>query len=185
MGQNEKKILAIQDAFMRLYAHDQVHEITVKRLCEEVGLARTAFYYYFSDIYDVLESIEDKLIGDLKEINQDFFAQDFYQITKDQFVYFFDTLRYIKENRSWFKTLLNRSRDGQFIYKWKKIINQDFSRKYHRDKIVPENEPMVLEMISSACIGAYTYWVNHLDDISMEEVAKEVLYRLCRDFISE
>lgn len=185
MGQNEKKVLAIQTAFMHLYEHEQVHEISVKRLCEEVGIARTAFYYYFSDIYEVLESIEDKLIEDLKTINHDFFAQDFYQITKDQFVYFFDTLRYIEENSSWFKILLNRSRDGQFIYKWKKIINEDFSRKYHRDKIVPENEPMVLEMISSACIGAYTYWVNNLNNVTMEEVAKEVLYRLCHDFISE
>lgn len=185
MKKNEKKKLDIQNAFMQLYAHDPVHDITVKRLCEEAGIARTAFYYYFSDIYEVLESIEDQIIEDLQEINSSFFAQDFYQQSKEQFVYFYDTLNYIRERSFWFKTLLNKSRDGQFIYKWKKIMNADFAKKYHRDRILLEEEPLVLEMISSGCIGAYTYWVNHLDEISMEVVAKEVLYRLCQDFIAD
>lgn len=170
---------------MELYVRNQVYEISVKKLCEKVGITRTAFYYYYSDIYEVLESVEDKLISDLQEINKNFFAQDFYQVSKDQFTYFYDTLRYIQENSFWFRTLLNKSRDGQFIYKWKKIINEDFSRKYHRDRIKLENESLVLEMISSGCIGAYTYWVNHLDEVSMENVAKEVLYRLCHDFITD
>jgi len=185
MAGNETKILNIQNAFMELYAHNAVHEISVKKLCEEAGITRTAFYYYFSDIYEVLEAIEDRLISDLKEMNRSFFAQDFYQMSKDQFVYFYDTLTYIRERSSWFRTLLNKSKDGQFIYKWKKIINEDFAKKFHRDRIVLENETLVLEMISSGCIGAYTCWVNNLDTISMETVAKEVLYRLCGDFIRD
>lgn len=183
MTKNEKKVLDIQNAFMELYARHQVHEISVKKLCEQVGIARTAFYYYYSDIYEVLESIEDKLIVELSEINRDFSAQDFYKVSKERFTYFYETLGYIKDHAFWFRTLLNKSRDGQFIYKWKKIINEDFSKKFHRDRIVLENEPLVLEMISSGCIGAYTYWVNNLDEVSIEAVAKEVLYRLCHDFI--
>ncbi len=185
MGQTDEKVLRIQKAFMGLYARNQLHEISVKKLCEEVGITRTAFYYYFSDIYEVLESVEDQLIHDLKQINTDFYAQDFYLQPKDQFVYFYDTLDYIRDHSDWFRILMNKSRDGQFIYKWKKIMNEDFSKKYHRDKIVLENEPLVLEMISSACVGAYNYWVHHLEDISREVVAKEVLYRICRDFITD
>jgi len=184
MAANDKAFL-IQDAFMRLYEHNAVHEISVKKLCEEAGITRTAFYYYFSDIYEVLESIEDLLIADLKRINTSFYAQDFYQQPRDQFVFFYDTLNYIRERSFWFKTLLNKSRDGLFIYKWKRIINEDFSKKFHRDRIRLEEEELVLEMISSGCIGAYTYWVNHLDEVSMEAVAKEVLYRLCQDFIAD
>ena len=185
MTNNEKKVYEIQDAFMHLYAHQAMHEISVKKVCESLSISRTAFYYYFSDIYEVLESVEDQLINDLKEINVNFFAQDFYKQSKEQFVYFYDTLNYIREHSFWFKTLLNKSRDGQFIYKWKKIMNSDFSKKFHRDRIALEDEQLVLEMISSGCIGAYTYWVNNLETVQMETVAKEVLYRLCFDFIKE
>lgn len=168
---------------MQLYEKEALHKISVKSVCETAGISRTAFYYYFSDIYEVLESIEDMFTSNLKKINEMFYAQDFFQQTQDQFVYFYDTLNYIRENSYWFKILLNKSRDGMFIYKWKKTINEDFSKKFHRDHIILDDEPLVLEMISSGCIGAYTYWVNHLDEISMETVAKEVLYRLCKDFI--
>lgn len=172
----------IQDAFMKLFAENELHKITVKRLCLEIGMTRTSFYNYYSDIYDVLESIEDLLVSDLKNLNRSFFTYDFHHCTKQKFVYFYDTLIYIQEHAFWFKTLLNKSRDGQFIYKWKKIIKEDFSKKFFAEKIFLENEEVVLEMISSGCIGAYTYWVNNLNKVNMEIVAREVLYRLCSDF---
>ena len=43
----------------------------------------------------------------------------------------------------------------------------------------------MLEMISSGCIGAYTYWVNNLDKVPIEVVEREVLDRLCQDFFRE
>ncbi len=183
MVEFEKVYRQIQNAFMNLFSEKQLHEITVKMICAEVGIARTTFYNYFSDIYEVLESIENLLISDLKEINKSFFQQNFHGCKCDNFDYFYSTLLYIQKNNLWFRTLLNRSKDGQFIYKWKKIIKHDFGLKYQYEKIKLENEALVLEMIASGTIGAYMYWVNNFNEISIEVVAKEVLYKLCRDFI--
>lgn len=119
----------IKDVFMELYGNMQIHEITVKMICEKVGIARTSFYKYFSDVYEVLEHIEDTLISDLEEMNRTFALQDFHRCRCESFTYFYNTLSYIKEHEKWFRVLLNKSRDGQFIYKWKKIMKTDFRAK--------------------------------------------------------
>lgn len=175
----------IQDAFMKIFSEKELHEITVKSVCDKAGIYRTTFYNYFSDIYDVLQSIEDMLITNCEERNKAFV---YYRFKKDDYRkagHFRPTLLYIKENDFWFRTLLNKSKDGLFIYKWKKVIKQDFLKKFRYEKIDIKEEELVLEMISSGCIGAYTYWVNNLDKVPIEVVEREVLDRLCQDFFRE
>ena len=172
----------IQNAFMEFFYKKELHEITVKGICEKVDIPRTSFYYYFADVYEVLESIEDLLIESCAERNKSFVS---YRFKKDGYSkegHFRATLLYIKENDFWFRTLLNKSKDGLFIYKWKKVIKRDFLKKFRYEKIDLKEEELVLEMIASGCIGAYTYWVNNLDKVPIEVVEREVLDRLCQDF---
>lgn len=172
----------IQDEFLSLYNEKSIHQITVKELCDSVNIPRTSFYNYFSDIFEVLESIEDQLIIDLSQINSGFAAYDLHGCNRENFDFFTKTLEYIVEHEFWFKVLLNKNRDGHFIYKWKKIIKRDFSEKYFMENIQLENEPLKLEMIASGCIGAYIYWINNFSHISKDVIAKEVLFALCQDF---
>ncbi len=183
MAKYEDVSLKIQDTFIRLYEKKEIHTISVKALCAEVGIPRTSFYNYYSDIYDVLESIENQIISDLKYINRDFYRQDFRNCKKEEFAYFLPTLHYIRDHIFWFRVLMNKSQSGQFIYKWKKIIKEDFSDKYHKDDISLGNEDMMLEMISSGCMGIYTYWVNNPESVSIETLIQEALFYLCHDFI--
>lgn len=175
----------IQDAFMKIFAKKPLHEITVKSVCDRAGIFRTTFYNYFSDLYEVLESVEDLLVANCQERNQTFVSYQFRKGQYDQAGHFRSTLLYIKENEFWFRTLLIKSRDGMFIYKWKKVIKEDFLKKFRHENIDIKEEELVLEMISSGCIGAYTYWVNNLDHVPIEVVEREVLDRLCRDFFVE
>jgi len=173
----------IQDSFMEFYANREIHEITIQMICKKVGIARTTFYNYYSDIYELLETIEDEFINHLKSLNRTFELVNF-QIYKEPFGqpfnYFYETLEFIRENGPYFRTFLNKN--GQFIYKWKKIIKDDFRKKYKYEKISLTNMDLVLEMIVSGVIGSYTYWGNHLEEITISEVS-EVLYKLCKDFI--
>lgn len=174
-----KKIL---NEFMKLYAKKHLHEITVKELSERVGIARTAFYNYYADIYEVLESIEDMLIFQLKEMNRSFYLMDL----KDNNIktgFFEQTLQFIRENADWFRILLDKGRDGQFIYKWKNIIKEDFALKFSYENLVFKDENLILEMIASAAIGMYMYWVNNLEKVSPQDMEQEAIYRLCRGFL--
>lgn len=186
MNQNQDTIVKkIQDTFILCFQKKELHEITVKEICEHAEIPRTSFYHYFSDVYEVLESIEDLLVLGCKERNASFVTYVFEKKEYGKRGHFRETLLFIEANAQWFRTLLNKGKDGLFIYKWKKVIKEDFQKKFKYEKIYIPEEELVLEMIASGCIGAYTYWVNNLDSVPIEVVEREVLDRLCQDFFKE
>ena len=147
MSQYKDKQKEIKDTLIQLLKKKPIHKIPVKEICDSLYMARSTFYSYYSDIYDVMEHIRDR-----------------------------------KET---FQVLMNAANNGTFIYKWKKIISEDFADKYHYERCIPENEGLVLEMISSTIIGAYTYWINNDELISVETIAKELFRKTCTDFITK
>ncbi|MFQ8900568.1 MAG: TetR/AcrR family transcriptional regulator [Lachnospira eligens] len=50
--------------FLNMLKRKNIDRVTVTDICEECGINRNTFYYYFSDIYDVLDSV---LIEETKE----------------------------------------------------------------------------------------------------------------------
>lgn len=61
MAQFTKK--AITDTFLELLNEKRLDRITVKDIVTKCGVSRKTFYYYFDDIYDLLE----KNLEDLKQ----------------------------------------------------------------------------------------------------------------------
>jgi AcrR family transcriptional regulator len=56
------------DAFWALYCEKRIEKITVKEITQKAGYNRGTFYEYFTDIYDVLNQIEESLIPTLDEL---------------------------------------------------------------------------------------------------------------------
>lgn len=48
---------ALRDSFLNLAAKKPVEKITVRDIVEDCGVNRNTFYYYFSDIYALLEDL--------------------------------------------------------------------------------------------------------------------------------
>ena len=48
---------AIMDAFLRLLQHKPFRKVTVRDIVEECGVNRTTFYYYYQDIYAIVEDL--------------------------------------------------------------------------------------------------------------------------------
>ena len=61
---------AIMKCLMDMLKTQSVEKITVKDICETCEINRNTFYYYFSDIYDVLDSVfaeETKMLLELED----------------------------------------------------------------------------------------------------------------------
>lgn len=58
---------AIMDSFLRLMEKKPLDKITVRDIVDDCGINRNTFYYYFQDIYAVLEEQCDILIGALPQ----------------------------------------------------------------------------------------------------------------------
>ena len=54
---------AIMDAFLRLLLKKPFRKITVRDIVEECGVNRTTFYYYYQDIYAIVEDIADMALA--------------------------------------------------------------------------------------------------------------------------
>ena len=58
---------AIVASFLRLAAKKSPDKITVRDIVDDCGVNRNTFYYYFQDIYAVLEALCDDLFASLPE----------------------------------------------------------------------------------------------------------------------
>ncbi len=56
----------------RLMQKKSIKEITVKELVEEVDINRSTFYLHYTDIYQMLESIEAELMDEITHLVADF-----------------------------------------------------------------------------------------------------------------
>ena len=52
----------LMEAFWQIYCEKRIEKITVKEITMKAGYNRSTFYEYFTDVYDVLEQIENSLI---------------------------------------------------------------------------------------------------------------------------
>ena len=48
---------AIQSSFLKLLSEKPFNKITVRDIVEECGLTRNTFYYYYEDVYDIVDEI--------------------------------------------------------------------------------------------------------------------------------
>jgi len=63
--QETKKKLA--DAFMELYAKNDINRIPIKAITDLAGFNRATFYIYYEDVYDLREQIEASFLEKMTE----------------------------------------------------------------------------------------------------------------------
>lgn len=166
----------IKTTFAQMYLEQGLAGLSVSRVCTAIPMARSTFYAYYTDLYAVLDEIIAELIENLYRINTRFRHTDLGAYHKGLPMAFVDdTLAYIKDNQLYFRALLRNS-ESLFIYKWKQIISHHFREKFMQDRVDIRQIDLVLECIASSVIGSYTYWVNHLEQVPVEDL-KDILMR--------
>ena len=68
MQKDTKK--AIKDTFLELLRTKPFDKITVRDVVETCGINRNTFYYYYSDIYDLLEEVFKKELTELVTVHE-------------------------------------------------------------------------------------------------------------------
>lgn len=57
-----------------------------------------------------------------------------------------------------------------YTAKWKDAIKYHFKLRFPEKTAVP-NRGLIMEVIASAVIGAYTYWMEHPDEVDTQKLA--------------
>ncbi|MCQ4638588.1 TetR/AcrR family transcriptional regulator [Anaerovorax odorimutans] len=158
------------NAFIELYKEKPIEKISVKEITDAAGYNRATFYIYYKDIYDVLESIENRLLqfyetnlnnlveGTLEKISPASF--DFLKIITD----------FYHSNEKEFPILMTK--DINFLNSVKKIAKQAL---LHRQSPVFFNDygeiEYIIEYQLSAVIGVLNAWIAKKQDISFEKLS--------------
>lgn len=141
-------------------------------------MARTTFYNYYQNTIEIRSEIENEIINGFLLIYKEFSDTDFSKFKIGETVPILEeTLFYIKSNFKIFKAFLGKYPNYVFISKWKKIIKDSFRKIWSKEKIEFSNVELMLEMTASAIIGAYTYWLEHENEIEIKAFAKELSTR--------
>ena len=57
----------IIDAFLKCYENNRIEQITIGDIAREAKINRGTFYYYYKDIYDLMEHIEQQIFKEVAE----------------------------------------------------------------------------------------------------------------------
>lgn len=153
------------DAFWTLYCEKRIEKITVKEITQKAGYNRGTFYQYFTDIYAVLEEIEEFLIPTLDELPPITMDDANIGMPIDMFVKLYE------QNSKYYSVLLGDNGDPAFASKLKNstkpILKQAISEKYDLNPIEVD---FILEYVLSAMIGIMSYWFKQDKVLSAEDL---------------
>lgn len=160
----------IAETLLKLMDSQPYSKISVKAICENVPISRTAFYHYFHDKEEIVSYfIEQDFLKNcfpifkfhLKERG----AQTFFSYLKDH-KSFYTKLYYTDQGECLFKFLKNAYRIG--FERRQEYTQQDVRKKS------PINPEVFSQYSCSGLAAVVIYWIKNNMDIPEKVIAKEL-----------
>lgn len=156
------------DAFWQLYEKKDINKIKVQEICDIAGYHRNTFYHYFTDVYDVLGQIEDRIINELIENSDDGIVFYKGENTAKRFADVYE------KNKKYFKLLADDEKGSRFPSKMKKALKDINGKIFDFCDDKKKNE-YIHEYKLSGSIAAILYYFKEGDGLSLEEILELVL----------
>lgn len=159
----------LRDGLAKLLQKKSIGEITVKELVDAVDINRSTFYLHYTDIYNMLESIEEELLGEITD------AIRTHPIGVDEstFPFIEDIFCILTKNREICAALLGPNGDGTFLYQIEHIIEENSMkalRLYFADSI--EDLKYTYSFCLAGCLGVIKTWLGGPSAESPTHMAK-------------
>lgn len=160
---------AIMYSLLKLLQEKSIDKITVKDICELCEINRNTFYYYYNDIYQVIEELIK--IETEKSLKEDQKYESFYED-------FLKKYHLILEHKKAVYNLYN-SKNRYLILKYFQDITEDFVEKYVLKEVkgknlLPEDIKFIIDFYSSSMIGNTLRWMQK----GMQEKQEQLIYKL-------
>ena len=162
----------INKMFLELLQEKEFEEITVTELAERANIARKTFYLHYEDIYDLLDSVIEIHISELKKTsssNRGISGQE------ADFLWF----KYIEDNFLFFSKMLG-SRSTEYFRK--QLLNFLIDDTDQEMKILIKDEKdreVAVQFFSYGILGLLEWWLNNEHPESAETISQRttVLYQ--------
>jgi AcrR family transcriptional regulator len=150
------------DAFWQIYRTKRIDKITVRDITLKAGYNRSTFYEYFTDVYDVLEQIEESILPDPKELPQIDFSGSEMHDNIDDLLKIDDFGKMFYGRSNYYTVLLGENGDPNFLLKLKNSMTPKVKLLMIANGVPDDFElEYILEFTTSAMIGVLNHWFTH------------------------
>ena len=170
---------AIIDSFFLLVREKDIDRISVSDVIKKAGIVRSTFYNHYENIPALVTAVEDKTIGDIFSLMDEFHPGNNHDICKS----FYSTLCEYTKNNPFLASLLQSPRGDAFFEKAMKMFHRYVARVTQAVAPDPANQEEFSYFIACAIgstVGILHKWIA--DDF--RATADEVADILTRFFLS-
>lgn len=164
----------IRESLTKLLLEKKLQKISIANLCENAGINRSTFYSHYSDIYDLMEEIEDEMMAEFLDTLRDVEFSKIYSDNETLIATYVQIFEFLKRNSDMCIFLISENSDRKLV----KTLFQTAKKKTVEEykKMYPDATYKKLEMlyafIASGCIGLLELWINNGMKESSEEMAE-------------
>lgn len=153
---------------IQLMGEKDIKDISVKELSDLADINRGTFYLHYSDIYDMVDKIEDELFVEFNSIlDRDLTATR--QILSPQPI-LLDIFTFLERHRNLAEVMIGPHGDLAFVNRLKSLVEERLWHLTKQEQPSP-NYGYNYAFIVSGYIGVIELWLNHSDPRSPEEMA--------------
>lgn len=153
----------------KLMQNQSIKEITVKQLVDEVDINRSTFYLHYTDIYNMLDEIEQELLQAIID------AINAHPIgfNENTFPFIADMFTILVKNKDICTALIGPNGDSTFIYKIEEIIKENSMKALGHDAASSlEDLKYSYAFCLTGCVGLIKTWLSSNGNESPEHMAK-------------
>lgn len=169
-----KTKMQLRQGLARLMQKKSIKEITVKELVDEVDINRSTFYLHYTDIYQMLEKIEEEAMADIREAMEG--CPDDCTEREKIIPFLARFFSIMDSNRDLSLAFLGPNGDMDFVERIETLI----ANKFLKQSSFPATDSEIRYAYAfclSGCIGMIKTWLSRTEHESPEAMA-ELTYHL-------
>ena len=161
--------MILQNSLFELLKQKSIDKITVTDICHLADINRGTFYYYYTDVFDLLNQIENELYENFLV----YFNQYLESSERNTYLLMIKLFEYLKQEKKIFKVFFSQNGDKDFIKRvyltaYTSVIEEWKSQKTNLD---PQQLDKIFLFVANGSISLIQNWFDTGLKESPEELA--------------
>ena len=172
----------LKKAFIDLYLKKPLHKISINELTSACHISRGTFYLYYTNIQQLLESIEEDFLKDIMTLNSAVILEALKR-NPDPSTYicpYAEMLSYITDNKQTFCALLNGSESLSFRRRYLPNIKHSIATMFEIDRRIPEDyHSLSCAFHAGGVVSLFEAWMNEnyrSDPVKIASIVYKALF---------
>ena len=168
---------AIKNAFARLLAEKDINNITVSDIAEYADVNRKTFYNYYAGVYEVVDEIENDIVGRVDAALGDVGSADI----GEPYTVFEKLTAVINTDMDFFGALLSMNGNVSLMTKIVELVKEK-TRAVLKNTLDEDDShiSVILDFTISGMMAVYQRWFNSDRHESIEDISK-LIEKMCRN----